>query len=359
MKKIYCLLACAAFGAALTACSNDETDTGAPAPAVGNLKFVTKAPVTATRGPVYTSDEFRILAFKKSDTGDDYTYMKDIPLGGMSFDGSVLAGSVQFPAGDYKFLPSYGLVTPGDYAWPEFAGSTLSNDLYVTHKAASFPEAFMLTMPLDAVPSYSVTLDDTQQTVSSTLRRAVSRVDVLFVRADKDPATGAYTEKAGDDVFGPEGLATAEMRFTDANNKLGLSGEKIDGVFDATHRIQASADVVTMGTGAATAFGTEGYTTYDDVLPADIISGSAHLRGTYLIPNADNTATTGLTMVLTSGEGSVRTIALENKIPVECNKVTVIRIYVLGDNVFTTGVDFDVTIDTAWDGINYVDEEID
>lgn len=359
MKKIYCLFACVAFGAALTACSNDDADAGAPAPAVGNLKFVTKAPAGDARGPVYTADEFRILAFKKSASGNDYTYWKDIPVGGMSFDGSVLAGTVQFPAGDYKFLPSYGLVTPGNYTWPTLAGSTLSNDLYVTHTAASFPAAFMLSMPLDAVPSYSVKLDGTQQTVSSTLRRCVSRVDVLFLRADKDAATGAYTEKAGDDVFGPEGLATAELRFTDANSKLGLSGEKIDGVFDATHRIAASGDVVTMGTGTATTFGSEGYKTYDDVLPTDIVSGSAHLRGTYLIPNADNTAATGLTLALTSGEGSVRTIALTDKIPVERNKVTLIRIYVLGDNVFTTGVDFDVTIDTAWDGINYVDQEID
>lgn len=45
-------------------------------------------------------------------------------------------------------------------------------------------------------------------------------------------------------------------------------------------------------------------------------------------------------MQLTSGEGSARTIALRDKIPVERNKATLIRIYVLGENVFTTGVDF-------------------
>lgn len=34
--------------------------------------------------------------------------MQDIPLAGMNFDGTALTGTVQFPAGDYKFLPSYG-----------------------------------------------------------------------------------------------------------------------------------------------------------------------------------------------------------------------------------------------------------
>ena len=62
---------------------------------------------------------------------------------------------------------------------------------------------------------------------------------------------------------------------------------------------------------------------------------------------------------LTSGEGSTRTITLKDKIPVERNKATLIRIYVLGDNVFTTGVEFEVEVDTVWDGSNFVDGEID
>ena len=67
----------------------------------------------------------------------------------------------------------------------------------------------------------------------------------------------------------------------------------------------------------------------------------------------------GFSMLLTSGKGSTRTIALTDKIPVERNKATLVRIYVLGDNVFTTGVDFDVEVDTVWDGSNFVDGEID
>lgn len=355
MKKIYNLFLLTTLAAA-AACSNDDVNTDSVVPEkAGNVQFALRTPQKA-RGPVYTADEFRILAFKND--GSNYIYMQDIPTGGMDFDGTKLSGSVQLPAGGYKFLPSYGLVTPGNYSWPTLTAAALSGALYVTHTGESFPAAFMLNQALDAVPEYTVSLDGPKQTVSATLRRAVSRVDVLFIRAEKNAATNAYTEKQGDDVFGPEKLANVKFSFTDANKFLGLSGEKVDGLFDTEHTIAAPAAVLTMGTGTATTVGAEGYD-FESVQSADVISGSAHLKGTYLIPNADNTAATGLTLQLTSGEGNVRTIALQNKIPVERNKATLIRVYVLGKNVFTTGVEFDVEVDTVWDGSNFVDEDID
>lgn len=356
MKQIYTLLVMAALAAA--ACSEDGAKMNDDAvPAAGNVQFTTRAPQSASaRGPVYNAGEFRILAFKNSGSG--YVYMQDIPLGGMAFDGATLSGAVQLPAGEYKFLPSYGLVTPGNYSWPLFTDATLSDALCVTHTGECFPAAFMLNTPLDKVPAYTVSLDGPKQTVNATLRRAVSRVDVLFIRADKDPATGVYTEKKGDDVFGPEKLSAVKFAFTDANSKLGLSGEKAEGLFDVTHTIAAPAGAVTMGTGEATVVGADKYD-FENVQAADIISGSAHLKGTYLIPNPDNALSTGFQMQLTSGEGSSRTIALTDKIPVERNKATLIRVYVLGENVFTTGVGFDVEVDTVWDGSNFADGEID
>ena len=355
MKKIYNLLLFTVLTAGLAACSSDEEKTDVAGPAAGNLQIITRTPQAAAgRGPVYRTGEFRILAFKN--TGPGYVYIQDIPLGGMNFDGTALTGTVQLPAGDYKFLPSYGLVTPGNYTWPDFTDATLSDALYVTHTGENFPAAFMLNTPLDAVPSHTISLDGPKQTVSTTLRRAVSRVDVLFIGAEKDGATGVYTEKAGGDVFGPEKLAGVKLAYTGANSRLGLSGEKVSGLTDVSHTIDTPADVVTMGTGESTVVGADKYD-FENVQPADIISGSAHLKGTYLIPNPDNTATTGFSMQLTSGEGSARTIALRDKIPVERNKATLIRIYVLGENVFTTGVE--VEVDTVWDGSNFVDGEID
>lgn len=350
MRKIYPLFVLAAFAAA---CSNDDAAPVSAVPAAGNVQFAFRAPQRAA-GPVYGPDEFRILAFRND--GSNYIYMQDLPLDGMNYNDASLAGSVQLPAGEYKFLPSCGLEAAANCLWPELQGAALSDALYVTHTGESFPAAFMLCQPLDAVPSYAVSLDGPPQLVRATLRRAVSRVDVLFIRADK--AADTYTEKQGSDVFGPEKLAAVKFSFTGANNRLGLSGEKVSGLFDTEHSIGSLDGLLTMGTGASTVVGADGYD-FENVQPGDIISGSAHLKGTYLIPNSDNTASTGCTLLLTSGEGSTRTIRLTDKIPVERNKATLVRIYVLGENVFTTGVDFVVEVDTAWDGSNFVDEEID
>lgn len=172
------------------------------------------------------------------------------------------------------------------------------------------------------------------------------------------PATGVYTEKTGADVFGPEKLAGVKLAYTGANSRLGLSGEES---VRSYRRVPHDRHPCGRGHdrhGESTVVGADKYD-FENVQPADIISGSAHLKGTYLIPNPDNTATTGFSMQLTSGEGSARTIALRDKIPVERNKATLIRIYVLGENVFTTGVDFEVEVDTVWDGSNFVDGEID
>lgn len=356
MKNLDRLLLSMAFAAAAVACSDEEAKNDSLAITNGNVQFVTRTVrLSSSRRQISVPDDFRILAFKNN--GSAYTYMRDIPIDGMNFDGTTLSGSAQLPAGEYKFLPSCGLNTATHYTWPALDGAVLSDELFLTHTGESFPEAFMLNMPLENVPSYTVSLDGPKQTVKSTLRRSVSRVDVLFIRAEKNAADGTYIEKAGSDIFGPEKLGEVKLSFTDANSRLGLSGEKVPGVFNVTNTIQL-ADAVTMGIGASTIVGTDNYD-FENMQSGDIISGSAHLKGTYLIPNVDNTAATGCTISLTSGEGSTRTITLTDKIPVERNKITLIRIYVLGDNVFTTSLDFEVEVDTVWDGSNFVDEEID
>ena len=71
------------------------------------------------------------------------------------------------------------------------------------------------------------------------------------------------------------------------------------GLFDVSHTIAVPADAVTTGTGVSTVVGADKYD-FENVQPADIISGSAHLKGTYLIPNPDNTPATGFSMLLTS-----------------------------------------------------------
>ena len=130
--------------------------------------------------------------------------MQDIPLAGMNFDGTALTGTVQFPAGDYKFLPSYGLVTPGNYTWPDFTDATLSDALYVTHTGENFPAAFMLNTPLDAVPAYyGVPRRPETDGQRHAPPRRFARGRALHPRRE-GCRNGRLYRKAGGDVFGPE-----------------------------------------------------------------------------------------------------------------------------------------------------------
>lgn len=339
----------------MSGCSEYGEVAGTDIAGVGSVQFSAAVP-QGTRAVEITPDGFRIMAFKRT-SGEGYTYLRDIPMGGMNYDGATLKGTVELPAGDYKFLPLYGLTAPGNYTMPELEGATLSDALGVTHTGGSFPEVFMLNSATADLASYQVLPDGPVQSVSATLRRAVSRVDVLFIRADRNP-DGSYTEKAGSDVFGPEKLASANFAYSDANSQLGLSGLKGAGLFDFEHAVTASPDLLTMGAGESTRVGAGEYD-FDNILTSDIISGSAHLKGTYLIPNTDATRSTGLTMTCTSGAGTTRTIPVAGGIPVERNKVTIVRVYVLGSDLFSQGVDFVVDVKTAWDGSNFTDVEVD
>lgn len=351
--------------ALLTACSTEDKISLERPSGRGKVKFVTRtvSSVKSLRGTkaVQQKDEYRILAFKKAENGD-CVYVQDIPLDAMSYDGTVLKGEAELPEGDYKFIPVYGLVKPGGYLWPPLDKAVLDEHLCISHTGGSLPEIFMTCTDPDKTPSYTVSEEGPSQTVTSLLRRAVSRVDVLFIRADAN-GDGTYTEKAGDDVFAPEGLARAELKLTGANNSLGLTGMRATplsgpAVFDTSHAITDPKAAMTMGSGTRTRLGDPDYLTYDGVVPEDIIAGSAHLRGTYLIPNPDATPTVNLALELTSGAGSVRTVTLPGPIPVERNKITLVRVYVLGDDVFSNPVRLEVKVETRWDGTNGTDVDI-
>ena len=77
-----------------------------------------------------------------------------------------------------------------------------------------------------------------------------------------------------------------------------------------------------------------------------------------MLPYDEAINTTNLTLVLTNGLGDKRTIVAPRNLPLERNKVTLVKIYVLSGTVFNTDVKFNVTIDTAWLEANSVDGEI-
>lgn len=375
IKNIYlpvALLAC------LASCSEDDTVTGTTLPGdleTTEVKFEMNAKTETTSAPLsrgitlpaLTRDNFRIMAFKKSLTGESYFYAQDVPLDRMALNNNLLSGTARLPIGEYKFVSTYGLKTDGGFALPTLTPVTteLTNDLNIAHGTVDGTSVFFLENgPLEDLTSYSLGINSTANNpVIATLSRAVSRVDVLFIQAKKNN-DGSYTEVSDSaDVFGVSQLAGIEMQFTGLNKDVNLVGKKIttgpESLFIADFDVPNLESTVTRGASVEdTKVGTNDFLNYDNITVDDIKKGSAHVHGTYVLPFADSATTTGLTLLLTNGLGDKRTINVPDNLTLERNKVTLVKIYVLSGTVFNTNVEFNVTIDTAWLNANTVEGEI-
>lgn len=375
IRNIYlpvALLAC------LASCSEDDSVNGSALPGdpeTTEVKFEMNA-MTATssvplsRGitlPTLTKDNFRIMAFKKSPTSQKYLFEQNVPMTGMTLNNNVLSGTARLPIGEYKFVSTYGLTPGGGFTLPEFTPVTteLTNDLNIAHGTVDGTSVlFLESGPLENLHSYALGINPTaNEAVNATLSRAVSRVDVLFIQAKKN-ADGTYTEVSDSaDVFGATKLANIEMQFTGLNRNVNLVGKKTTtgtgSLFDENFQVPNLVNTVTRGTsGENTKVGTPTFLTYDNISGDDIKKGSAHVHGAYVLPFDDSATTTGLTLLLTNGLGDVRPITVPENLTLQRNKVTLIKIYVLGGTVFNTDVNFNVTIDTAWLNANTIDGEI-
>lgn len=374
MKKMMMKSFCAALSLlAFAACSdNDEMNNGGNPGDNGNnngplatvnFELSTDAASSGTLtkalpAPTYDKDGFRILAFKKDDTGAtaNYIYTQDVNPATLNYDATshVLSGQVQLPIGTYKFISMYGLPDASIVTMPTLSSAVLSDALKMTHVSNQvLPSIFLDVNELGSVTSYDLGLESPGDngTVTSTINRAVGRVDLLIVRAPQ-----GTTPVAGDDVFGPSGIKNITLNFGVVKNVMDLTGNNTDGAMAHTYTMDfpANAAAITMGENEAEmTLGTADYKTYDNVEPGHIIKGSAHVSGAYLIPESDNTPATTLSMTFTPNEGTSRTIHIVDAIPLKRNYVTLITIYVRGDNVFTTGVDFAVTIDPTWAGTQH------
>lgn len=375
IKKTYLVMA---LLAGLASCSDDATVDKNMLPDDGEtttVKFEMKAnagnyysPLSRTVTPAgITKDNFRILAFKKTPGGEKYFYAQDIPVGGMNYDGSTLSGTVRLPIGEYKFISTYGLAKDGKFALPNLTAVTteLTDDLQITHSSVDGASVVFLEKgSLESLHSYALGINPTSnESVNASLTRAVSRVDIMFIQAKKND-DGTYTELSDSaDVFGVSKLANIEMQFTGLNRNVNLLGNKTTSgegnLFTENFTISDLGNTVTRGTSTDnTKVGTTGYLSYDNIQPGDIKTGSAHVHGAYLLPYDEAKNNTGLTLVLTNSKGDTRTIVTPKNLPLERNKVTLVKVYVLSGTVFNTDVDFNITIKTAWLEANSVEGEI-
>lgn len=363
------------FWLACVACSEDDLPAKGEGsrPGWASMGFETRAQLTGNPAvsrsfaPEISKAGFRILAFKKNADGA-YVYTQDVPTAGMNFADNTLSGPAELPIGEYKFVPTYGAVNTPVFSWPELAeGKTpLIDTLSFAHTAVDGTSVvFLETRSFQELPSYAVGLTaTTADKVYTVLKRAVARVDLLFMHVKKN-TDGSYTEITGNtDVFGGTLPSSIEMRFRGLNRTINVTGENMtaDGTFstfDQNYTVEDLQQAVTIGNGPATLLGTDDFFDYDQVKPTDIRSGAAHVQGAYLLPYPQGVANTDLTVVLTQSTGIQRTLVIPSKLPLERNKVTLVKIYLLiddgGGDIFDSNVTFTVTVDTRWDGCNVVE----
>lgn len=371
MKTVREIILCSLAVLFVTACQND-VNPPMPEPATGEqatVKFELDASAlklgstsTRTFTPQYARDGFSIHAFKLS--GSDYVFYKNINVSGMTYDPveRKLTGTDNLEIGQYKFVATYGIANQSSRLVPDdLNGKIITDNLGFSYNVSGpITEIFLENTDAASLPTpeFALQAGAANPTVSKTLSRAVARVDVMFLSAVREGSGYREVPYAGEgtDIFGGNEITGFSLNFTNLNNRMNLFG------VDATQTQGTSLNValgnfletITIGDGSATLVGTTGYERFDNVLASDIMSGGAHVFGTYLLPyNEGATSTTGLQLVINRQTGNSRTINITNdvtKLPLEANKVTLVKVYVLnGNNVFSTTVDFEIVIDTVWE----------
>ena len=372
MRGMIFLMALAALG--MVACEKDGMDTITPdnPKDLTTVNFVMDASALGHNGvtravapSTYANTGFTIYAFRQQDEGPDYICNQIIEGAAMTYDptGKTLTGSARIPTGTYRFVSSYGLVNPSNVGMPVMVGQTLTDNLGFTHKnTGGTPEIFLSEGKTEDLMTYDLGLTSVaNQTVSVALKRAVARIDVMFIKAVKN--SSGYTEEAygsGENVFGGKKLQQVQLRLTGLNDKMNFLGARLGtSTLDADIDIQnPDANKVIGNSTKTSVVGSDGYNSYDAIAEGDIINGAAHLTSPYVFPGNDATETTGLEIYIKPENEIGRTITIADKLPLERNKVTLVKVYVLEGNVFTTKVNFEITVETAWNGTNNATGEV-
>lgn len=306
----------------------------------------------------YNKSAFRIMAFRYD--GEDFIYYSDVSKQAIDFIEDKFIGTAQLPVGIYKFIPAYGLPlnTNNDLLLP--ALGKLKDSETIVHQPNGILPAIFLNEN-DNLPSYSLGINSENETVKATIKRAVARVDVMFIRAKK---TGELYQEipSENSVFGQYGLTSLKMEFDNLSSSVSLLNGK---VLDNTVTIKSTfnlnyGDAFTIGshlqktTLGETADGN--IYDFENIQPKDIIKNSVHAYGPFVFPNkAESDIKPSLMLTLTSGPDEGNHIYTRNiSIPalnLDRNKVTLVKIYVLGEDVFHTQTEFEVSVLEAWEGV--------
>lgn len=362
MKNLKINLFLAMAAVALSACQKDDV---APAAQDGNalptematVKFNMKAPLTVdgvnTKAiQEYVPAKFRVLAFRHN--GNDYVYTKDVPFNNdLKYENSAFTGTAELPVGVYKFIPAYGLPTATDQNVQLSAltpQTVLDANITATHLDV-LPAIFLRengNIPSDTL---GTTPGKTNQ-VKANIKRAVARVDVMFVPGNKTDG-----EVAGEDIFQGYTLDSIVVSL----DKVTAAAQLFDGagVYANTmatkHAVNLANIVKSDGTlTTPSTVGTGEKYNFDDVKATDIIQGGQYAYGPNLFPFSDENSTANLTLRVKSkadanGHVYERTIDIPG-IKLIRNKVSLIKIYAKRGNFFDTEVTFNVSVNEIWEG---------
>lgn len=355
--------------------SGPKVEVDGKVPVQFRMQTTDQMTVTKTPSNTYSADGFRIFAFRQS--GTDWLFAEELTLRNSAFSsngsGGTYTGEASLPEGVYRFIPTYGLKTPGSgYSIAQYTANQAWDNaapVLITHTGGSAPELFTLnTGDLPGVADFTVTAGVENAGYQATINRAVARVDVLISRAEGTPT--AYTETPNErSVFGEKQLVKATLAFTGVNSSMNYLGRSTSGsTYDYTYTIGSAGDAtvdadVLIGTAAVQTYAKNGYRSYNAVDPADVLQGAAHLYGPFLIANADATPTQGAVLTFTDNNGTDRVITIPaGNLPLERNHVTVIKVILLAEpdgpippDIWSSDVNFAITLDTEYAGNPQID----
>lgn len=312
----------------------------------------------------YGVEDLRILAFRQNDEGK-FLYIDDVDKTNITGDANgVFTGTAELPVGVYQFIPAFGLPEPAgtDVTIPQPDKNTnITDALNITHATGVLPAIFLQEKGTTPTP-YTLAVNNTPAQVSLNLKRAVARVDVMFVRGHKEGDT--YVEDPSDNsVFGTTtDLDSMGIALTDINPTVKI----MDGALVTGTRIAPTftinlQEALTKGTANGNStLGTEGGDNdFENIKPESIVNGGAHIYGSFVFPyesvaegETPETTTLSITVKSTYDEETKqnirRTITVPN-VKLIRNQVTLVKVFVPGEDLFHTNTTFSVTINKAWE----------
>lgn len=367
----------------LGGCSNEEIKGGEAQGDGVSVSFVAelngKTDVsTRSAANLGEANKLTVLAYKK--VGENYQFVKETSTDIAADDDNTLSWKdpkFKLEIGVYRFVAFYNvggdleLEYPGDdvaAAWNDILSQILikrtgTGSLDVNEVFAS-KESDMEDVDLVAAQ------ENSEVVVPITLDRVNSRIDFRFrkLNATDDNEQGYGDDKTilGDkDAFtGITTEAKSVPQWTWGSTAVALAGDVLTFATQGT-------DNITFGNGDITNFPEkEDDRLLMDNVPADrIMKGAAYYRGAYILPfaNGDEANKLDLNVTLSAGNQTRKLVA--KKVPAQKNVVTVVSFNYRAsmdvkpddpdspdpdddENVFTPSINYNITIETQWNGVD-------